>query len=86
MNTTDFCSNTVTNCLAILPREQVSLQDPRNSDLAPKMKALNVDRNRIEVRDLLHEGTFGRVYRGSFKNQEVLVKTVSGQSSDRFSR
>ncbi|XP_049803698.1 tyrosine-protein kinase Dnt-like [Schistocerca nitens] len=60
---------------------QHSLYDPRLTDPTSRLRAVAVERSSISVHELLHEGTFGRVYRGIFRNQQVTVKTVSDQAS-----
>ena len=56
------------------------MQDP-----AGRLRDLATPSRTITPQTLLHEGTFGRVYRGEYKDEEtgnhteVLIKTVSGQ-------
>ncbi|PSN51027.1 Tyrosine-protein kinase RYK [Blattella germanica] len=58
------------------------MQDP-----AGRLRDLAAPNRNITTQVLLHEGTFGRVYRGEYRNEatgnhtEVLVKTVSDQAS-----
>lgn len=45
---------------------------------------LNVQKCRVRLSSLVQEGTYGRVYRGTYNEcQEVLVKTVMAQQSNR---
>ncbi|XP_063241635.1 tyrosine-protein kinase Drl-like [Bacillus rossius redtenbacheri] len=64
---------------------QVALHDPRLVDPTQRLKDLSVDRQNIELLSVLHEGTFGRIFLGSFlhnqRKVEVIVKTVSDQAS-----
>lgn len=43
---------------------------------------LTIMRYRVRLSSLLQEGTFGRVYRGTYDSQDVLVKTVAQHASD----
>ncbi|CAH2232133.1 jg20808 [Pararge aegeria aegeria] len=57
----------------------------RITDPAEQLRYLNTTRSNIRLEILVHEGTFGRVYKGVFKRgdtyEEVLVKTVSEAAS-----
>ncbi|CAD6997670.1 unnamed protein product [Ceratitis capitata] len=62
-----------------LPRK-VEHQQPE--ELHRRISELTVERCRVRLSNLLQEGTFGRVYRGSYNdNQDVLVKTVAQHAS-----
>ncbi|XP_049534374.1 tyrosine-protein kinase Dnt-like [Anopheles darlingi] len=51
-------------------------------ELQRRISELTVQRCRVRLSSLLQEGTFGRVYRGSYNDsQEVLVKTVGPHAS-----
>ncbi|CAG9117875.1 unnamed protein product [Plutella xylostella] len=57
----------------------------RITDPAEQLRHLTAPRANIRLEILVHEGTFGRVYKGVFKRgdtyEEVLVKTVSDNAS-----
>ncbi|XP_017465150.1 PREDICTED: tyrosine-protein kinase Dnt [Rhagoletis zephyria] len=62
-----------------LPRK-VGTQQPE--ELHRRISELTVERCRVRLSNLLQEGTFGRVYRGTYNdNQDVLVKTVAQHAS-----
>ncbi|RZF49103.1 hypothetical protein LSTR_LSTR008389 [Laodelphax striatellus] len=56
-------------------------------DPEERLRRLHVPRHRIAPRSLLYEGTFGRIYKGTFHSEDdsrthdVLVKTVSEEAS-----
>jgi RYK receptor-like tyrosine kinase len=51
-------------------------------ELYKRIGELTVQRCRIRLSNLLQEGTFGRIYRGTYNdNQDVLVKTVVQHAS-----
>ncbi|CAG0881474.1 unnamed protein product [Cyprideis torosa] len=63
---------------------------PREVDQQPSLsemlKSLTVDQKHIVAEELLQEGTFGRIYRGTyqkpgFPKEHVMIKTVTGHSS-----
>jgi RYK receptor-like tyrosine kinase len=68
---------------ATLPRNL----DRKCSDVTPeelqrRISEITVERCRVRLSSLLQEGTFGRVYRGTYnEEQDVIVKTVEQQSS-----
>lgn len=63
---------------ATLPRQK--LCDPE--ELHRRITELTVQRCRVRLSSLMLEGTYGRVYRGSYNDsQEVLVKTVGPHAS-----
>lgn len=43
---------------------------------------LHIRRCKVRLSDLLQEGTFGKVYRGTYEGQNVLVKTVSQHANE----
>lgn len=58
---------------------------PRNKtvDYAEAKDLLTIKRYRVRLSSLLQEGTFGRVYRGTYNDcQDVLVKTVAQHASE----
>ncbi|KAH8377637.1 hypothetical protein KR093_006352, partial [Drosophila rubida] len=64
---------------ASLPRKPE--QQPEEQ-LHRRISELTVERCRVRLSSLLQEGTFGRVYRGTYNdNQDVLVKTVAQHAS-----
>lgn len=65
--------------ITTLPRRNTSSEP---EELHRRIAELTVQRCRVRLSNLLQEGTFGRVYRGTYnENQEVLVKTVGQHSS-----
>ena len=72
-------------------QHQVTLHDPRLQDPASRLRDLAAPRRTITIHTLLHEGTFGRVCRGEYTDEEtgtktdVLIKTVSGERDDSYS-
>ncbi|XP_067621951.1 tyrosine-protein kinase Dnt [Eurosta solidaginis] len=51
-------------------------------ELHRRISELTVERCRVRLSSLLQEGTFGRVYRGTYnESQDVLVKTVAQHAS-----
>lgn len=91
---------TTTTFLATLPRNSVnissyasfrrmpsySLLDERSKDLQERITDLTVQRCRIRLSSIILEGTFGRIYQGSYTNEEgnedtVIIKTVADHAS-----
>ncbi|ALC38145.1 dnt [Drosophila busckii] len=67
-----------------LPRKlPVSVeQQQQPEELHRRISELTVERCRVRLSSLLQEGTFGRVYRGTYNdNQDVIVKTVAQHAS-----
>ncbi|KAG4073068.1 hypothetical protein HA402_009487 [Bradysia odoriphaga] len=63
-----------------LPRSKVDYSEPE--ELHRRIAELTVQRCRVRLSSLLQEGTFGRVYRGTYNDcQDVLVKTVAQHAS-----
>lgn len=61
-----------------LPRSKSS--DPE--ELHRRISEITVERCRVRLSTLVQEGTFGRVYRGTYNEEEhVLVKTIGQQAS-----
>ncbi|XP_037968647.2 tyrosine-protein kinase Dnt isoform X2 [Plutella xylostella] len=64
---------------------QTNTLKDRITDPAEQLRHLTAPRANIRLEILVHEGTFGRVYKGVFKRgdtyEEVLVKTVSDNAS-----
>lgn len=54
----------------------------QSTDPCDKARALAVSRSALYCRNLVQEGTFGRVYKGTMelagREQEVIIKTVTG--------
>lgn len=63
--------------------QQQTITKDRITDPAEQLRHLTTPRSNIRLEILVHEGTFGRIYKGVFKRgdtyEEVLVKTVSGK-------
>lgn len=60
--------------------------EERARDLQQRIAELTIQRCRVRLRSVAMEGTFGRVYRGTYadedaREQEVLVKTVAEHAS-----
>ncbi|XP_069162350.1 tyrosine-protein kinase Dnt isoform X2 [Procambarus clarkii] len=80
------------SCCASSLHSQASWRDPRNMDPSERVRQLAIDRWKVEVGDVVQEGTFGRVYRGVYRDPyaraalTVIVKTVSGEASSSQAR
>lgn len=66
-------------------RPSYSRLDDRSKDLHEKLSELTIQRCRVRLFSVNMEGTFGRVYRGTYTEEdgveeEVLVKTVTGEN------
>lgn len=94
-------TTTTTTFLAALPRSSVnvssygsfrrmpsySLIDERSKDLQDKITELSIQRCRVRLSSIIHEGTFGKIYHGSYTTEEgteetVIVKTVTDHASE----
>lgn len=65
-----------------LPRSERINERANLSNAADIKELLTIKRYRVRLSNLLHEGTFGRVYRGTYNDvQDVLVKTVAQNAS-----
>ncbi|KAG5674793.1 hypothetical protein PVAND_004741 [Polypedilum vanderplanki] len=59
---------------------QINISKPE--ELHRRISEITVERCRVRLSNLLQEGTFGRVYRGTYNDdQEVFVKTVNEQAN-----
>nr|XP_023016065.1 tyrosine-protein kinase Dnt [Leptinotarsa decemlineata] len=93
-------TTTTTTFLAALPRNSVnassygsfrrmpsySLIDERSKDLQDRIAELTVQRCRVRLSSIILEGTFGKIYQGSYTNEDgteetVIVKTVTDHAS-----
>ncbi|KAL1492981.1 hypothetical protein ABEB36_011133 [Hypothenemus hampei] len=93
-------SMTTTTFLAGLPRNSAnassygsfrrmpsySLLDDRSKDLQERIAELKIQRCRVRLNNIVLEGTFGRVYQGSYTTEEgteetVIIKTVADHAS-----
>ncbi|GLH09473.1 Tyrosine-protein kinase Dnt [Gryllus bimaculatus] len=54
---------------------------PGHQDIHERIAELTIQRCRVRLRAVVLEGTFGRVYRGSYNDEEVLVKTVADHAA-----
>ncbi|XP_056645611.1 tyrosine-protein kinase Drl isoform X1 [Diorhabda sublineata] len=94
-------TTSTTTFLAALPRSSVnassygsfrrmpsySLIDERSKDLQDKVTELSVQRCRVRLSSIILEGTFGKIYHGSYTTEEgneetVIVKTVTDHASE----
>lgn len=66
-----------------LPRsERINERAANGTNAADIKELLTIKRYRVRLSNLLQEGTFGRVYRGTYNDvQDVLVKTVAQNAS-----
>ncbi|BES91902.1 determination of muscle attachment site [Nesidiocoris tenuis] len=76
------------SCASSRPRTAASSNFPATNpaDLHHRIAQLTIQRCRVRLKSVVLEGTFGRVYRGSYTEEdgleeEVLVKTVTDQAS-----
>uniref|UniRef100_A0A0A9YWX3 receptor protein-tyrosine kinase n=3 Tax=Lygus hesperus TaxID=30085 RepID=A0A0A9YWX3_LYGHE len=74
------------SCASSRPRTATSLPSSNPADLHHRIAQLTIQRCRVRLKSVVLEGTFGRVYRGSYTEEdgleeEVLVKTVTDQAS-----
>ncbi|KOB72849.1 Tyrosine-protein kinase [Operophtera brumata] len=64
---------------------QQTIPKDRVTDPAEQLRLLTAPRSNIRLEILVHEGTFGRIYKGVFKRgdtyEEVIVKTVTDAAS-----
>ncbi|XP_071545509.1 tyrosine-protein kinase Dnt-like isoform X3 [Panulirus ornatus] len=80
------------SCCASSLHSQASWRDPRQMDPSERVRRLAIDRWKVEVGEVVQEGTFGRVYRGVYRDPyaraalTVIIKTVSGEASSAQAR
>lgn len=63
-----------------------SLIDERSKDLQERIAELTIQRCNVRLKEVIMEGTFGRVYRGTYttdggSEEEVIIKTVADHAS-----
>ncbi|KAK3890396.1 hypothetical protein Pcinc_005649 [Petrolisthes cinctipes] len=80
------------SCCASSLHSQASWRDPRTMDHSEKARQLAIDRWKIEVGEVVAEGTFGRVHKGVYRDPyaraalTVILKTVTGEASSSQAR
>lgn len=64
-----------------LPRNKVDYSE-QAEELHRRVSEVTIQRCRVRLSSLIHEGAYGRVYRGTYNDcQDVLVKTVAQHAS-----
>lgn len=67
--------------ISTLPRCE-RINERANTNTADAKELLTIKRYRVRLSNLLQEGTFGRVFRGTYNDiQDVIVKTVAQHAS-----
>ncbi|KAL1123154.1 hypothetical protein AAG570_002241 [Ranatra chinensis] len=74
------------SCASSRHRTTANIPPASSTDLHHRIAELTIQRCRVRLRSVVLEGTFGRVYRGTYTEEdgieeEVLVKTVTDQAS-----
>lgn len=68
--------------VSTLPRSE-RINERAATNIADAKELLTIHRYRVRLSNLLQEGTFGRVFRGTYSDvQDVLVKTVAQHASE----
>lgn len=80
------CGSSSGSCASSRHRTTANIPPANPPDLHHRIAQLTIQRCRVRLRSIVLEGTFGRVYRGSYTEEdgieeEVLVKTVTDQAS-----
>ncbi|XP_073991365.1 tyrosine-protein kinase Dnt isoform X2 [Rhodnius prolixus] len=80
------CGSSSGSCASSRLRTTASIPPTNPADLHHRIAQLTIQRCRVRLRSIVLEGTFGRVYRGTYTEEdgveeEVLVKTVTDQAS-----
>lgn len=80
------CGSSSGSCASSRHRTTANIPPSNPADLHHRIAQLTVQRCRVRLRSIVLEGTFGRVYRGTYTEEdgleeEVLVKTVTDQAS-----
>ncbi|XP_045133809.1 tyrosine-protein kinase Dnt-like isoform X1 [Portunus trituberculatus] len=80
------------SCCASSLHSQASWRDPRNLDPSERVRQLAIDGWKVEVGEVVQEGTFGRVLLGVYRDPyaraalNVIIKTVSSEASSAQAR
>ena len=66
-----------------MPSYSVIEDKQKDKDLSERIAELSIPKCRIRLKSIILEGTFGKVYRGTFAEEdggeeEIIVKTVLG--------
>uniref|UniRef100_A0AAX7V4I4 Tyrosine-protein kinase RYK n=1 Tax=Astatotilapia calliptera TaxID=8154 RepID=A0AAX7V4I4_ASTCA len=81
--------HTLQTCYPSLRIEKNDLRSVTLMEAKAKVKDIAISRDRVTLRDVLHEGTFGRIFHGVLldekdpsKEKQVFVKTVKDHASE----
>ncbi|XP_024080750.1 tyrosine-protein kinase Dnt isoform X2 [Cimex lectularius] len=80
------CGSSSGSCASSRHRTTANFAPTNPVDLHHRIAQLTIQRCRVRLKSIVLEGTFGKVYRGSYTEEdgieeEVLVKTVTDQAS-----
>ncbi|XP_050497372.1 tyrosine-protein kinase RYK-like [Diabrotica virgifera virgifera] len=62
---------------------QMSMLDPRQTDPTKRLRTLSVSRDTVALSRLVQEGIYGRIYQGTYRTQQVTIKTLNDTASKR---